>query len=983
MVRRRSAKLTPGAAPPVAISVAGLRAAAGLESEETPFAALLAHALSRQPGFVVLERQRLLALAQEKELGPDLGAPFWASRMLLGGAIEHDPQTPGGVLVKARLQPREGAAIELSVQGPRVELGNLARELARRTAEALKQPPVAIAWDAGAEAGRFMREARAALAVGLWDLAESAGGAAWALGYHGADLAQLRYRIQLERLLNANRMSAGAASPFLRTMANASPVAECEWLGQRRTGQYPQEPYLDFRFPEDLAGARRLLDLYWTWMKIAPPPARGNGMEFFHQSGALMCSLASLPLVLVHRQSDPAAFAPQMEALKADLADTLPRLLEAGVKRAGPAALTAARNTADESYAARGLQQLRYVQGFSAVFQAGNADAWRAALPVLLAEEVKGDPMRLQLRTGLLKGQAVAALYVQATWPRDVFHEIGLTRPKDAAPDDRLLALAMLDGARLDPAARHATAAAFPEAMWALRDSYVRHTDATRAYVEIALQRFQVGRMDMDEWKALVAAVRDARRRLFLYVASHSPQDQFDPQHLWSELEILRWTPEEAAAFNDGLRARIGEIEQRALPEVGSPYYAGQLSSRKYDVRRVMGWQAEVRARFPSLPVYVPPAEEGPALRPRAPLQVTRFWNPYLATKLVPAEPAEGFRILSTFTVGTRLWLLAELALPRSRPSNASTVRRVFFVEIEPRSGETKVIEVPNIGHVNEWQPYGASAVSQDFIVLMKFGIPPLKWRRDTGEWKPYEQFTTTRLPVEQPEIVGHEAFVSLSTEIVRWNLETDAVSTLVRTRREPAESPLDSPQHTRVWPSKGQHGELVINGKDDSIHSVSYRFAPGTNQWEKRTFAQENEDYDTLCVIDPAAHEKWESPFLHKVLKYFRLPEGGPTRVISCAIPLAFVISEKDHAALQANERISPGELQALEKSLQSTTQGMLQTPDGLIFASWETPGFWFIPKEDLAAYVAAHGMAADPQPTGIFPPTATPAPKAKETKP
>ncbi|HEV7405291.1 MAG TPA: hypothetical protein VGO11_20270 [Chthoniobacteraceae bacterium] len=956
-VTRLSPRLARGAAPPLAISVAGLRAAAGLESEETPFAALLTHALAQQPGFVVLERQRLLVLAQEKEFGPDLASPFWASRMLLGGSLERDPQSPDGLLVKARLQPPHGAAIELAVRGSRTELGTLARELARLTAEALHQPPGPVAWDARAEAARFGREARAACSVGLWDLAESAGGAAWALGDHGVELARLRLQIQLERLINTNRISDQFGVAVLQSMTSTSAIACCEDLGHRRAIPMiaPFEPYAGFRFPEDLAGARQLLDLYWAWEELARPSGRRAGPDLEDRTGARTFCLAALPLVLVHRQADPANFAPQIAALKARLAETLPRLLAANEA-------AAAVGRSDSGDAARGVQQLRYLQGFFAVFQADSPEAWRSALSTLLAEEAQGDPARMQLRAGLLKAQSVAPLYLPpAAWRAEVFHEAGSVRTRAASPDDRLFAFAMLDRRRLGPEARQARAVEVPQRIWELRDSFVREPEATRAFTTAALQRLYIGWTEGDEIKGMRMALEDVKRRLFLHVvAGHG---RADPYQFWGDLSIANWKQEEAAAFNQAFLAHIAELQATVGPRSG-------------DTQRFIRWQEELRARFPALPGPSPSQEA-------AALPVTRFWNAGTATKLVPVAPEEGFRIWRMSWQDGRLWVHADLRLPSSRPIGAPTKVRVFLLGVEPRSGTTEVIEVPNLGGMNEGQPLGAFTVSPDYIVVVKSGAPALKLRRATGEWKAYEQFRNDRLFSYGPVLAGGEAFITMGTEIARWNLQTDAVTTFVRTRREPPETPLDNPRYGGVWALAGPDGLPIVQGVEVPGRgqvNASFRFIPATNQWEKCAAFYADERAVHRCVLDPAAEEKWAGQGEKRGIDYVRLEGGRPAA--RCHIPLAFTLSEKDQAALKAGERTYPEALKKLSANLESAEKAV-ETPDGLVFFRVFTPGFWFIPKEDLAAYVAAHGMVVDPRSASSVTLPRPAAPNATETKP
>lgn len=931
-VRRVHPKLAVRAGQAVPISVAGLRAAAGLEADETPFAALLIHALAQQPGFVVLERHRLGALAQEKEFGPDIAAPFWASRLLLGGSIERDPQAPDGLIVKARLQPPRGAALEFSVTGKRANPGVLAGDLARRTAEALHQPWSAAPWDAGAEAGRFAREARAAYSVGLWDLAESASGAAWALGDHGRDVAQLRYRIELERLLGID----SPGDPYGRAAMNSMDaiVQRCSSLADLRLTHPRHEPFARFRFPEDVVAARRLLDLHREWTSAAPRPGIKRPPDAGDRSGALTLFAASVPLVLAHRRAEAAASAPQLADLKEEVVETGRRLLAAN-------AAQAARGPRFAGTASRDRQELRYVQGYFALFHSESVGTWRAALAALLGEEAKTGSARLQLRVGLIEGLAAARHYIAAPWPADVFHEIGLTRTSAPAPDDRLFALAMLDPQRLAPAERSALAAGWPELLWDLRDTFVREPDAMRAFAAQIVRRLSTGWSDRDESTILRASLGDVRRRLFLHVIAS--REHADASDFWDDLSFGNWKEEDARVFNQALLAHLAKVE-------------AALGPRNGETQNFVRWQAKLRARFPALP--------GPESRDAGPLRVTRFWNPYSAPDLVPAAGEVGFRIWGHFKwFDGRVWFHGEMQ--RRQGSRESGAARVFIVAADPRTDAAEVIAVPNLGGMNEGQPFADFAVSSDFILVVKKGAPLLKLRRATGEWKAFEQFQHGWPP---PVIAGREAFISIGTEIARLNLDTDAVTTLVRTRREPVESPLDDPRHVRVWAVAGPDGVPIMQAADAAPNgpaTASFRFDPVGGGWKKCAPYYADERSVHRCVLAPDARERWETQGEKRGIAYVRTEvNGGQRQDAVCLIPLEFALPETDRALLTEREHLTKVSLGAIAVALEAAEK-TIETPDGLILFPFMTPGFWFVPKEDLSRYVAAHGTPVDPHST------------------
>lgn len=260
---------------------------------------------------------------------------------------------------------------------------------------------------------------------------------------------------------------------------------------------------------------------------------------------------------------------------------------------------------------------------------------------------------------------------------------------------------------------------------------------------------------------------------------------------------------------------------------------------------------------------------------------------------------------------------------------------------------------VANLGGMNQGGPFANFAVSSDFILVIKKGAPLLKLHRASGEWEAFDQF---RHDWPAPVVAGREAFISLETEIARMNLETDAVTTLVRTRREPAESPLDNPRHLRVWALPGPDGLPIVQAADAAPNgqtTASFSFDPASGAWEKCAPFFANERAVHRCVPEPEARERWETRGEKRGIAYVRTDEAaGQRHDAVCPIPLQFALPQTDRVLLTSREHLTKGSMREIETLLEAAEK-TIETPDGLILFRFMTPGFWFVPNDDLARYV------------------------------
>lgn len=198
----------------VPISILNLRASLDSPANrdlERQLTTLTVSRLAQQREFFVLERQRLSQLTWEKTLKGVDEAPFWTGSFLLEGTLDKDGFDPKNTTVSARLKSaNDGAVVPIELSGARTNLAGLVDKLASRVSESILKRADWPAWDAKAEADKFFDESVWAERWGLFEQAQQAIDAAWALGRRNAQTARVRLEI--------NRQ--GADSHFQRTWYN-------------------------------------------------------------------------------------------------------------------------------------------------------------------------------------------------------------------------------------------------------------------------------------------------------------------------------------------------------------------------------------------------------------------------------------------------------------------------------------------------------------------------------------------------------------------------------------------------------------------------------------------------------------------------------------------------------------------------------------------------------------------------------------------
>ncbi|HEY3860304.1 MAG TPA: CsgG/HfaB family protein [Verrucomicrobiae bacterium] len=228
-------KLTLERADAIPISLVNLRAAASSDraaAEERQLKALAIERLARERQLIVLERQRMQLLAEEKALNLDESA-FWAGSYLLDGAIDPNGYNKDTMTVRFKLTPPKGGApISLEVSGPRDNLAEVVNQLAVSVDKALNVKNAAPPWNAAAEAAQYFDELKWALRWGIAPEAQAAAESAWALGKRDTECGILRvqtYLADIPAVLppGQSRYTLGKPDNFVNVDAAPNP-ANCD-----------------------------------------------------------------------------------------------------------------------------------------------------------------------------------------------------------------------------------------------------------------------------------------------------------------------------------------------------------------------------------------------------------------------------------------------------------------------------------------------------------------------------------------------------------------------------------------------------------------------------------------------------------------------------------------------------------------------------------------------------------------------------------
>ncbi len=111
---------------------AGIQTAEASELERQIFF-LTVERLVREKRLFVLERKRMQALSEEKEMSGAEAEPFWNGKYLLDGAIDRNGFNPDVVTINARLIPPGGNPVLIEVSGSRTNCMEVVNQLAEKS----------------------------------------------------------------------------------------------------------------------------------------------------------------------------------------------------------------------------------------------------------------------------------------------------------------------------------------------------------------------------------------------------------------------------------------------------------------------------------------------------------------------------------------------------------------------------------------------------------------------------------------------------------------------------------------------------------------------------------------------------------------------------------------------------------------------------------------------------------------------------------
>ncbi|MDR3458258.1 MAG: hypothetical protein P4N60_12485 [Verrucomicrobiae bacterium] len=171
----------------------GVRTTEAAELERQIFF-LTVERLVREKRLFVLERKKMQALSEEKEMSSTEAEQFWNGKYLLDGAIDRNGFNPDMVTISARLIPPGGNPVSIEASGSRKNCIEVVNQLADKVLTALKLDANLAAWNTTDEADKFFKEAQWNLAWKIFPQARQSAEAAWALGKHDTDCMNLRVR---------------------------------------------------------------------------------------------------------------------------------------------------------------------------------------------------------------------------------------------------------------------------------------------------------------------------------------------------------------------------------------------------------------------------------------------------------------------------------------------------------------------------------------------------------------------------------------------------------------------------------------------------------------------------------------------------------------------------------------------------------------------------------------------------------------------
>ena len=773
----------------IAISFIGVRANIAttetLELERL-ISVLLAERIAREPGVVLLEREALSRLAEEKALPEEKTGPFWTASYLLDGTLDLPLDGADRATISFHLQSA-GEMSTFHCEGSRKDPAGLVTSGLERLRKEVQSAKAAPPFSAKLEAQALTREAAWALAADLLPQASRAADAAWALGDRRFETARVRAESRAKGIVRWQQESmARIGSP-----ADASPD---EW-GSRAPLTHPLRP------PGLPAAAELLGDTaaaVHAWRQALADPAivaTDQQRRAWLELGGKLLNSAAIAIAFVDTAVEKIREAERLAILRAALAEAFDAALASAARTAGCEKL---------------LEEL-------AVFGCESGRIWcetekdhRALAERILALGAPKDAFRLRAHirvallgakgeTGVLPSALDETATLQPFFGPDhdsVWRSMAGDLCERPEPDDVLLGAALRLIFEKEPATSRAALVRGREALWALRERLGADTETYEFLDSFVNVLSHAGASPKAE------SFDDFRIALFADVCARTDDLSMGLRNL---IEPVRAPAENLKPARAALEAHL------ARPH----------NQRKERRQYATFWREAVPGMAPPIAVATVP-----------PLRITRAW------RLPAAGPQVRSKIARrSFTwAEDRLWFYGE---------TEGAIHGAVY-RFDPLTMQAESWLLPDWEPGYRSSGYGAFViVTPARVFVSREGQALAVGDRATRAWQVHREINPAQWP---PLLVGEDLFIQfrtgLSEGVLQFDPRAGSSGMLVSTRRTPPASPLDDPSLVISLTSITPAGEVLISAyRKPGTSPDQWRYhawSPATRKW--RVAAREEE---------------------------------------------------------------------------------------------------------------------------------------------
>jgi hypothetical protein len=880
---------------------------------EHTLSVLLRDRLVHNPRFIVLERAEMEKVAFENA-GEK---PFWAGSYLVDPVAETALNNSDTFTLTAHLQPAgKGTAITATVSGNRSNpaqaidalIQSVNAQMGGNEITASRPEPVI-------EAKNYFNEAQWALAARMPTRAEAAAEVAWALGLQTLDVAKLRVLTAEDSIRDETRRKSSSTDP--------------------------SEPL-------DLA-----IQAVGIWDDILQGGLIRDNPD---QLRPWLESISNLTEVVTLAITSVKTSTSQMD--QAQRLETLRKIYWAALNDAWTRSHDLPSN-------AGVLEKFTATQFANAQLMLPDGDELKAALKDLLSRHVPADDTATRARLRLsLHWRVCKVPLLHASGSREIKYwlpENDSVRKwlfdylrQSSEPEDNFIVSAIdFEGPVILPPEHSVT---LMEDFWDMRDFLAQNPELFKPYFERLkglIENEPMGRTESETkyvprtYQVTLKLEGDAEKKpremtqfeyyaqLALYLINHTSR---------AEPELIDLATRYAYRYSPEVKAQLQEACARYAENTGAPH---ATFSQKEPIRR-----------------------ETVAANGLPPLKARRFWHPFdLGLNIAPE-----FQWNTMQWHEDRLWVLGHA----QQYDEPRVHHYLFSIDLPSMHTETVELTAGPPGDKpyehGSWLPSFSDFVLTPRQVLLTvagdfFGI----YDRSARKWELFRDLKPGSAPVLKQ---GSAYFiVEDSTAVVGFDLQNHATRLLVSTRRKPAESPLDNPNYLlkNIWTNGA--GEIVVSAQNNAPPSKSPGMIDGQSgpEYLVAVWSLERNDWRVLkgwtnapprdrgelvgagsvqrmnlggsgaglASVRPQANANWGDTWLALRLK----DPNAPLKSIPLELALA------DYANLPWGRFGKP----ALNINLSAVC---FRCPQGYIIPPSSSPGFWFIPREELNEYVNAVGQ-------------------------